>query len=57
MSIWLSGRAGKNKKGINAEMWQCLRGCGKWFHAIRDSRTMDFKAFYKMSEPMPKVEE
>ena len=45
----------ENKRGINAEMWQCTRGCGKWFNAIRDSQTLEFKAVYKMGEPRPDI--
>jgi len=33
-----------NPKGLHFERWRCDRGCGKWFHAARDTVTMDFKA-------------
>ena len=35
-----------NPKGLHFERWRCDRGCGKWFHAARDTVTMEFKAFY-----------
>ena len=35
-----------NPKGLHFERWRCDRGCGKWFHAARDTVTLDFKAFY-----------
>ncbi len=43
----------KNPKGLHHERWRCDRGCGKWFHAGRDTMTMEFKAFYLISEPAP----
>ena len=33
-----------NPKGLHFERWRCDRGCGKWFHAVRDTMTMEFKA-------------
>lgn len=42
-----------NPRGIAHELWLCARGCGKWFHAARDTRTLEFKAFYKLSDPKP----
>lgn len=41
----------QNPRGISHELWQCTRGCGKWFHAARDTVTMEFKRFYRMSDP------
>ena len=32
----------------------CGRGCGKWFHAARDTVTMEFKAFYGITELPPR---
>jgi len=43
----------KNPKGLHFEQWQCVRGCGKWFNAARDTLTMEFKAFYLMTEEPP----
>jgi sarcosine oxidase subunit delta len=38
-----------NPKGLHFERWRCDRGCGKWFHAARDTVTMEFKAFYSIT--------
>jgi sarcosine oxidase, subunit delta len=42
-----------NPKGLHFERWRCDRGCGKWFHAARDTMTMEFKAFYKITDLPP----
>ena len=42
-----------NPKGLHFERWRCDRGCGKWFHAARDTVTMEFKAFYGIAELPP----
>ena len=39
----------RNPKGLHFERWRCDRGCGKWFHAARDTVTMEFKAFYSVT--------
>ncbi len=43
----------QNPRGLHCEMWQCTRGCGKWFNAVRDTVTMEFKAFYRMDQKAP----
>lgn len=43
----------KNPRGLHHERWQCARGCGKWFHASRDTLTMEFKSFYGITEQPP----
>ena len=43
----------RNPKGLHFERWRCDRGCGKWFHAVRDTVTMEFKAIYGTSELPP----
>jgi sarcosine oxidase, subunit delta len=46
-----------NPKGLHFERWRCDRGCGKWFHAARDTVTLDFKGFYLVSElPPPELQ-
>jgi sarcosine oxidase, subunit delta len=40
----------RNPKGLHFERWRCDRGCGKWFHAVRDTVTMEFKATYGITE-------
>jgi len=42
-----------NPKGLHFERWRCDRGCGKWFHAARDTVTLDFKATYGITELPP----
>ena len=45
-----------NPKGLHFERWRCDRGCGKWFHAARDTMTMEFKATYGITElPAPEL--
>ena len=44
----------RNPKGLHFERWRCDRGCGKWFHAVRDTVTMDFKATYGIAELPPR---
>jgi sarcosine oxidase, subunit delta len=42
-----------NPKGLHFERWRCDRGCGKWFHAARDTQSLAFKAFYGITELPP----
>jgi sarcosine oxidase, subunit delta len=42
-----------NPKGLHFERIRCDRGCGKWFHAARDTVTLEFKAFYGATELPP----
>ena len=44
-----------NPKGLHFERWRCDRGCGKWFHAARDTATLEFKGYYAINE-LPPVE-
>ena len=44
-----------NPKGLHFERWRCDRGCGKWFHAARDTVTMEFKAYYGITELPPRA--
>lgn len=44
-----------NPKGLHFERWRCDRGCGKWFHAARDTLTNQFRATYDIRE-LPPVE-
>ncbi len=45
-----------NTKGVFAEMWVCT-ACRKWFNALRDTVTYEFKATYRLDEPRPVVPE
>ncbi len=42
-----------NTRGDHSERWVHTAGCRRWFNAIRDTVTYDFKAFYKMGEQPP----
>ncbi|MGB7204764.1 MAG: sarcosine oxidase subunit delta [Anderseniella sp.] len=42
-----------NPKGLHFERWRCDRGCGKWFHAARDTVSLDFKAYYAITDLPP----
>ena len=42
-----------NPRGLHFERWRCDRGCGKWFHAARDTMSLDFKAYYGIAELPP----
>ncbi len=42
-----------NPKGLHFERWRCDRGCGKWFHAARDTVTLEFKSTYGITELPP----
>ena len=44
-----------NPKGLHFERWRCDRGCGKWFHAARDTVSLEFKAYYGITELPPAV--
>jgi len=46
----------KNPRGPHRELWQCARGCGKWFHAVRDTVSQEFLAYYRITEKQPKVD-
>jgi sarcosine oxidase subunit delta len=44
-----------NSRGPHAERWRHVHGCGRFFNAIRDTRTDHFLATYKVGEPTPEV--
>ncbi len=43
----------KNPRGVHFERWRHAFGCGKWFHAARDTATLEVFATYsaQTSEP------
>ena len=43
----------KNPKGVHFERWRCERGCGKWFHAARDTLSLEFLGYYPITETPP----
>ncbi|GLK66972.1 sarcosine oxidase subunit delta [Hansschlegelia plantiphila] len=40
----------KNPRGLHAERWRHLHGCGQWFNALRDTYTDRFVETYKAGE-------
>jgi sarcosine oxidase, subunit delta len=50
-SQFLYGRA--NPRGLHAERWRHIHGCGRFFNAIRDTTTDHFGATYKIGEGRP----
>ena len=45
----------KNPRGVHFERWRHAFGCGKWFHAARDTVTQEFHAFYRIGEERPVI--
>jgi sarcosine oxidase subunit delta len=46
-----------NTKGVYAERWRHIHGCGRFFNAVRHTVSDDFLKFYKAGEPMPDLDE
>lgn len=44
-----------NVKGLFAERWSHSGGCRRWFNAVRDTVTYEFRAVYRMTDPRPLV--
>jgi sarcosine oxidase, subunit delta len=42
-----------NPKGVTAERWRHAHGCGRFFNALRDTRTDQFLATYRIGERPP----
>jgi sarcosine oxidase subunit delta len=42
-----------NTKGVYAERWRHIHGCGRFFNAVRDTVSDKFLKVYKNGEPMP----
>jgi sarcosine oxidase, subunit delta len=42
-----------NPRGVHAERWRHIRGCARYFNALRDTRTDEFIATYRAGEPLP----
>ena len=45
--------ARENPKGIHFERWRHANGCGKWFHAARDTATMGVFGTYSAQTTTP----
>ena len=39
-----------NARGVHAERWRHVRGCGRFFNALRDTTTDQFSATYRIGE-------
>jgi sarcosine oxidase subunit delta len=42
-----------NVRGVQAERWRHVRGCGRFFNALRDTRTDQFLATYEVGKSPP----
>ena len=42
-----------NARGLHTERWRHVRGCGRFFNALRDTRTDRFAATYRIGERAP----
>ena len=42
-----------NPRGLHAERWRHVHGCGRFFNALRDTTTDRFTATYKIGEERP----
>ncbi len=42
-----------NPKGVHAERWRHVHGCGKFFNAVRDTTTDFFETTYPAGAPRP----
>lgn len=42
-----------NARGVHAERWRHIHGCGRFFNALRDTRTDAFVTTYRTGEKRP----
>ena len=45
-----------NPKGVHAERWRHLHGCGRFFNALRDTVRDKFVTTYKVGELRPSAD-
>ncbi|SLN26447.1 Sarcosine oxidase, delta subunit family [Roseivivax jejudonensis] len=47
----------RNPRGLHLERWRHAHGCGKWFHAARDTMTMEVLGTYpaQVTAPPPEI--
>jgi sarcosine oxidase subunit delta len=45
-----------NPRGLHAERWRHIHGCGRFFNALRDTVSDRFLATYPAGAPRPDVE-
>ncbi|MEY4436946.1 MAG: sarcosine oxidase, subunit delta [Actinomycetota bacterium] len=46
----------ENTRGDYAERWVHSTGCRKWFNAVRNTETYEFKAIYEMGQKRPDID-
>ncbi|MCY3982956.1 MAG: sarcosine oxidase subunit delta [Roseovarius sp.] len=48
-----------NRKGVHFERWRHSSGCGKWFHAARNTETLEIYGTYsaQVLEPPAEIRE
>jgi sarcosine oxidase subunit delta len=44
---------GPNPRGVHFERWCHVYGCGKWFHAARDTATLEVFGTYSAQTTAP----
>ena len=44
-----------NPKGLHAERWRHIHGCGRFFNSVRDTVSDRILVTYKAGEPRPSV--
>lgn len=44
-----------NPKGVLAERWRHISGCGRFFNCLRDTASDKILAVYKAGEPRPEL--
>jgi sarcosine oxidase subunit delta len=44
-----------NPRGVHAERWRHVRGCARFFNALRDTTTDQFIASYRCGESPPAI--
>lgn len=44
-----------NKRGLHAERWRHMHGCGRFFNAVRHTVSDKFLLTYKAGEPAPNL--
>lgn len=42
-----------NPKGMHAERWLHVHGCGRWFNAVRNTASDAFAGSYEIGQPCP----
>lgn len=46
----------ENPRGLLRERWLHQRGCGKWFHAVRDTVNQEILLVYPITDPPADLE-